>query len=59
MFNGEKANIKLSGYEYYSEILLTADSVSKDIAGSYATILQNGFNSPIIVHDYMAFANLT
>ena len=59
MFNGDKGNIKLSGYDYQSEALLTAEAVNKDIAGSYASILQNGFNSPIIVHDYMAFGMLS
>lgn len=48
----------MRGYDFISERILTSDKVSEDIQGSYAAILQHAFNSPVVVHDYMAFAML-
>ena len=60
-FNLGKANVKLCGYDYTSNRILTQEETSKDTSGaqSYARILEHAFNSPIIIRDYMQFAVLT
>lgn len=58
-FNNFDANTNLSGYKFKSEKILSCDEVANDATSSYASILQFAFNSPIVVHDYMAFAMLS
>jgi hypothetical protein len=60
-FNLSKSNAKLCGYDYSSTRILTGEEIAKDSSGStsYAKILQNAFNSPIVVKDYMQFATLS
>lgn len=55
----EKKNVKLCGYDYYSEKILNYEDVNKDVTNGFAKILSFAFNSPVIVHDYMSFAMLT
>lgn len=60
-FNLNKLNARIKDYDYSSQKLLTSDDIDKDPQGmkSYAKILEQAFNSPIIVRDYMQFAMLT
>lgn len=61
VFNTNKPNAKLGGYNYTSSLIMTGEDILKDTAGSksYAKILEYAFNSPIIVRDYMQFAVLS
>ncbi|CDW86371.1 UNKNOWN [Stylonychia lemnae] len=58
-FNNRQKNVKLCDYDYHSQKILSAEDVNRDVQGAYAKILQNAFNSPIVIHDYMTFANLS
>ena len=54
-YNLEKSNIKLCGYNYSSKKLLSSEEILADVSGSvtYAKILENAFNSPLIIRDFM------
>ena len=60
-YNLAKSNVKLCGYDYTSSRILTAEEIVSDVSGSltYAKILENAFNSPIIIRDFMQFGVLT
>jgi hypothetical protein len=60
-YNLGKSNVKLCGYDYSSHRILTANDIVADVSGSltYAKILENAFNSPIIIRDFMQFGVLT
>lgn len=61
IFNLNPLNAKVKDYDYSSERVLTGEEMEKDTQGmkSYAKILEQAFNSPIIVRDYMQFAMLS
>ena len=60
-YNLEKSNIKLCGYDYSSKKLLSSEEILADVSGSvtYAKILENAFNSPLIIRDFMQYGVLT
>jgi hypothetical protein len=60
-FNLAKSNTKLCGYDFTSHRLLTGQDILSDVQGSvtYAKILENAFNSPIVIRDFMQFGVLT
>lgn len=55
IFNGFKKNVKIADFDYESKLIAKQAESLENAAQTYAKILHNSFNSPIIVHDYMQF----
>lgn len=55
VFNGFKKNVELVDFDFESTIVAKQAESIESPAETYAKIMHNSFNSPIIVHDYMQF----
>ena len=56
--NGQKPNVRLNGYDFISEKVVTALDMKENPDNGQAKILKYAFNSPVLIKDYRQFFSL-
>lgn len=49
---GTKPNVKLNGYEFISEMVISAEELKNKPEEGQAKIMNYAFNSPVLIKDY-------